>query len=314
MAQAKPIIIIAPAGSAAGLLWRALRENGAGQEPPPGLLAPLLHFGYWRKVYHAPYDHVLAAEAQRLFISKLPEGEADYVAACRAYADRLYAAGGDAPADAHSCYAGLLPLIAKVLPGARYLILTRNPVYGLYQALHGGEPRNGRTSGRMFRALEQEIRAVAWLQRERAVPAMVVRYADLVAEPNETLAAAGAHLGLDLLVTDAFRREVAVAKQERRAATQALAARDDERRAINAHVSALSERDCALYGYPYAVMWEEVSELLGRPMTPMGGPRRKSNRRRWLARQYQRAARIPSVRRYARKALLTADVLLRRQS
>ena len=34
--------------------------------PEPHLLTPLAHLGPWAKVDKAPYDHVLAAESQRL--------------------------------------------------------------------------------------------------------------------------------------------------------------------------------------------------------------------------------------------------------
>ena len=38
--------------------------------PEPHLLTPLAHLGVWDKVDQAPYDHVLAADAQKLFVNK----------------------------------------------------------------------------------------------------------------------------------------------------------------------------------------------------------------------------------------------------
>ena len=58
--------------------------------PEPHLMTPLAHLGVWDKVDKAPYDHILAAEAQKSFVAQLPNGEQDYWDACRAYCDILY--------------------------------------------------------------------------------------------------------------------------------------------------------------------------------------------------------------------------------
>ena len=58
--------------------------------PEPHVLTPLAHLGYYEAVDKAPYDHILAAESQRLFVDRLPGKEQDYIAACRAYCDVLY--------------------------------------------------------------------------------------------------------------------------------------------------------------------------------------------------------------------------------
>ena len=101
--------------------------------PEPHLLTPLAHLGVWDKVDKAPYDHILAAEAQRLFISKLPNGEQDYWEACRAYCDTLYGrylkgSGKAICLDKTPAYALILPFMMKVFPDAKYIVLTRHPL------------------------------------------------------------------------------------------------------------------------------------------------------------------------------------------
>ena len=51
--------------------------------PESHLLTPLAHLGVWDNVEKAPYDHVLAAESQNLFIDRLPGRQQDYWDACR---------------------------------------------------------------------------------------------------------------------------------------------------------------------------------------------------------------------------------------
>ncbi len=310
--QHQPIVLVLPPGERGTLLLGAFRESGFAVADPPGLLAPLLHLGYWRKVHHAAYDHILAAEAQRLFVSKLPEGEDDYVTACRAYACRLYGASDTRVADTDGSYAALLPLIARVLPDACYIVVTRNPVYGLYDTVRGGEQHFTPLIKRQAVRWRRDIRAVAWFLRARPVPALEVRYPDLLAEPAETFDAISQHIGQRLERSQTLREAIARAKNRRRAATQALAAKADVRREINEAVSAFCEADCTGYGYAYQEMWEDVSALIGRPMAPDAGSRRRGAMRRWIARGLQRAASRPGLKRVAQRALLTADVLLRK--
>src|SRR6185503_7386410 len=56
----------------------------------PHLLTPLAHLGYFDTVDAAPFDHLQAAQAAKELVAELPEGENDYLAACRAYVDLLY--------------------------------------------------------------------------------------------------------------------------------------------------------------------------------------------------------------------------------
>lgn len=157
--------------------------------PEPHLLTPLAHLGVWDKVDKAPYDHVLAAEAQKAFVQRLPGKEQDYWAACRAYADRLY--GGlvsDAPGrlvlDKTPAYALVAPFIEKVYPDARYIVLTRHPaaIFSSYaNSFFDGDYAAARAYNPI---LERYVPALAGVLRRNQVPLVHVPYEDLVQDPE----------------------------------------------------------------------------------------------------------------------------------
>lgn len=100
----------------------------------PHLVTPLAHLGYWASVQKAPYDPLNAEQAIREFVRDLPRGEADYLDALRAYLDTMYgrmlATRPDRRwfLDKTPAYALVLPFLRRIYPGARYIVLTRNPV------------------------------------------------------------------------------------------------------------------------------------------------------------------------------------------
>ena len=85
------LFVISSPRSGSPMLERMLESHSMIKGgPEPHLLTPLAHLGVWAKVDKAPYDHVLAAESQKLFVENLPNKEQDYWDACRAYFDTLY--------------------------------------------------------------------------------------------------------------------------------------------------------------------------------------------------------------------------------
>ena len=100
------IFIVSAPRSGSTLLMRILNAvPGIQGFPELHLLPPLAHLGLWRAVERAPYDALQAREAMQGLVGLLPGGEADYAAACRAYADALY--GG---------------LLASAPAGTRYIV------------------------------------------------------------------------------------------------------------------------------------------------------------------------------------------------
>jgi hypothetical protein len=200
--QDQLIFVIGPPRSGSTLLQRMLGSHSEiFTHPEPHLITPLAHLGYYDTVDKAPYDHINAAEAMRLFVQGLPRGEEDYLDALRAYADTLYgrmlATSGRARfLDKTPAYALVLPFLAKLYPHAKYVVLTRHPLavfssyansffQGDWQAAHDFNP-----------ILERYVPAMARFLRERPVPLTRVAYEDLVAAPEAELERLFAFLGL----------------------------------------------------------------------------------------------------------------------
>ena len=89
--ESKLIFVIGSPRSGSTLLQRMLSSHSSIFScPEPHIITPLAHLGYYETVEKAPYDHLRAVDAIRDFVSELPEGEEDYLDACRAYTDSLY--------------------------------------------------------------------------------------------------------------------------------------------------------------------------------------------------------------------------------
>lgn len=101
---------------------------------------PLAHLGFYRNVEKAPYDHVLAAGSQRLFVEQLPHGENDYVRACRAYCDVLYEkyaekTGAEVIVDASPDNVLAWKLLNKMYPSRPFVLIPQNPADSLARVL-----------------------------------------------------------------------------------------------------------------------------------------------------------------------------------
>lgn len=190
------LFIIGAPRSGTTMLGRMLSAHSmvqGGREPH--LLTPLAHLGVWGNVDRAPYDHVLAAESQRLFISRLPGGEAAFQDACRAYCDVLYGRYMEARRHSKSicldrtqAYSLILPFVQKVFPDAKYVVATRHPVAmfssyanshfgGDYQAAHAANP-----------IIERHVPALAAFMRHTGTSFIHVRYESLVRDPEACFA------------------------------------------------------------------------------------------------------------------------------
>jgi hypothetical protein len=183
------------------------RQNGPGSHseifthPEPHLITPLAHLGYFDTVDKAPYDHINAAEAMRLFVQGLPRGEEDYLDALRAYADTLYGrmlATSDRSRflDKTPAYALVLPFLAKLYPQAKYVVLTRHPL-AVFSSYANSFFHGDWEAARAFNPIcERYVPAMARFLRERPVPLAHVAYEDLVTDPEAQLERLFAFLGL----------------------------------------------------------------------------------------------------------------------
>jgi hypothetical protein len=302
--------------------------------PEPHLLTPLAHLGYYAKVDKAPYDAVLAAEAQREFVAALPRGEQDYIDACRAYCDTLYqrmlATKPEKQLflDKTPAYALVLDFIARVYPTAKYVVLTRHPLAvfssyaesffnGDYAAAHAYNP-----------ILERYVPAIARFLRARPVPIYHVVYEELVADPERLLAEIFAFIGVpnEPAAVEYGRQEPAApglgdpigVKQHSRPTTASvekwageIAASPDRVRLCRHMIERLDPADLAEWGHPIESLWRPL-EMAGSVPPPA---RKTLDRYRLerLAIVKLRALvqRRPLLRRWLGTVRLGADVLLR---
>jgi len=193
--ESRLLFVIGPPRSGSTLLMRMLSSHSAiYSRAEPHLLTPLAHLGYFDTVDAAPFDHLQAAQAAREFVAELPCGEADYLDACRAYADILYgrmlaARGAGKPLflDKTPANALVLPFVTKLYPRARYIVLTRHPaaIFSSYaDSFFDGDYEAAR---RFNPILNRYVPPMARLLRERPVPLVHVGYEQLVQHPAEEM-------------------------------------------------------------------------------------------------------------------------------
>ena len=170
--------------------------------PEPHMLTPLAYLGYHDTVEKAPYDHINAAKATREFVDALPRGEEDYLDALRSYTDRLYSGildGRDERyfMDKTPAYGLVLPFVTRLLPNAKYIVLTRHPMAilssyansffeGDYEAAYAFNP-----------IVHRYVPAIGKMLREKSVPFVHVRYEDVVSDPSSKLKGIFEHLDLE---------------------------------------------------------------------------------------------------------------------
>ncbi len=331
----KIIFVIGPPRSGSTLLARMIGGHSLIYgRPEPHLLTPLAHLGYYAKVDKAPYDAVLAAEAQREFVADLPRGEQDYLDACRAYCDTLYLRMlATKPEkrlflDKTPAYGLILDFIARVYPAAKYVVLTRHPLAvfssyaesffnGDYAAAHAYNP-----------IVERYVPAIAKFLRERRVPIYHVVYESLVADPERILGEIFAFLGVpnEPQAVEYGRHEPTAAdlgdpigvQQHARPTTASIdkwaveiASAPDRLRLSREIIGRLDPADLALWGHPAETIWQPL-EAAG----PAAKPRRKVLDRYRLERMLivklrALVQRQPLLRRCLGTVRLGADVLLR---
>lgn len=305
--------------------------------PEPHLLTPLAHLGVWANVEKAPYDHVLAVDAQKLFIEQLPNGERDYWRACRAYCDVLYegflaGSGKDIALDKTPAYALVLPFIAKVFPDAKYVVLTRHPIATFSSFANSFFDGRYDVAQEYNPLLNRYVPAIADFLRQDEVPYFHVRYEDLVQDPEFHMRRMYEYIGVPFeeATIDYGSAPEAAEKREglgdpigveqhSRPSTASMhkwvdELRTDEtkRRFMEGIIGQLDPADLDTIGYPAESIWQPMLEAEGTPAKP-GKPRLSRYRiQRKLIIGLRKAAQSNKLfRGLLTKVRLAADVLLR---
>ena len=305
--------------------------------PEPHLLTPLAHLGVWDKVDKAPYDHVLAAESQRLFIQNLPEKEQDYWDACRAYCDVLYGrylgtTGKSVCLDKTPAYGLVLPFMMKVFPDAKYVVLTRHPLATFSSFANSFFDGDYQTAQDYNPLLNRYVPALASFLRQTRVPHIHVRYEDLVKEPEMWMERIYEHIGVpfekDTIDYGSKSKgegerkglgDPIGVKQHSRPTTASvkkwvedLAADESKLRLMQTIVDQLAPEDLETLGYPLDTLWQPFEEARGATVAPK---KQKLSRYRLQRKAIVKLRAVAQkgglVGKALKKIQLTCDVLLR---
>jgi len=301
--QERLLFVISPPRAGSTLLQRMLGSHSQiFTYPEPHLITPLAYLGYYDLVDKAPYDHINAAEAIKMFVSGLPHAEADYLDAVRAYTDTLYGrmlapSGKRYFLDKTPAYALVLPFLTRLYPHAHYVVLTRHPVAvtssyansffdGDWQAAHNFNP-----------IAKRYVPAIARLLAAPPAHLCHVRYEQLTRQPELELRRIFAFLGLehepnavnygehfsgvvkgrgDPLTVHTQSRPVqtSLARWKAELATDAI-----KRELAHDIIATLVPEDVERWGYAQSALLKEIAAIVpaapSRAETPTRSPRRK---------------------------------------
>jgi len=268
--------------------------------PEPHLLTPLAHLGYYGYAEKASYDPFQAHQAAREYVGDLPNREADYVDALRAYCDILYGrmlepSGKRFFVDKTPAYALVLPFVKKVYPNARYVVLTRHP-FAIFSSYAKSFFDDDWAAAQKFNPiLERYVPALAAFVREHAGTGGCyhVRYEQLVAEPETTSRELCAYAGMTFTpeMIDYGSKKMEVGglgdpigvDKDTRPNTKSIdkwangvagnQARIDLLQGILAR---LDDADLATFGYTRESVWDALKEV-----SPAEGERAKRTAKKW---------------------------------
>jgi len=288
--QDQLIFVVSPPRAGSTLLQRMLGAHPAiFTHPEPHLITPLAHLGYHDRVDAAPYDHINAAEAIRSFVEELPNGEADYLDALRAYADTMYGrmlsqAQAQDPKlqlflDKTPAYALVLPFLAKLYPHAKYVVLTRHPLAVFSSYANSFYAGDWEAAHRFNPVIERYIPAMARFLDERPVALSQVAYEHMVAEPESALERLFAYLGLEndpdavnyqkSDMKEGMGDPINVQKRSRPEAggehkwAEELAADSRKRALAEQMIAKVSDDDLAAWGYTRESLWAPLAAAGG---------------------------------------------------
>lgn len=335
----KMLFIIGSPRSGTTLLERMLSSHSQIQGgPEPHLLTPLAHLGVWDKVDKASYDHVLAAEAQRLFVAELPHQEQDYWDACRAYCDILYgrylaSKGSKAIClDKTPAYALILPFMMKVFPDAKYVVLTRHPLAAFSSFANSFFDGDYQVAQNYNPLLNRYVPAIAKFLRQETVPFIHVRYEDMVKAPEQWLEKIYSYIGVP------FEREtidygqkapdeqkdkglgdpLGVKKHTRPTTSsikkwvEELAGDPAKLSMMQGIINQLDPADLTTLGYPLAELWRPLEQAGSGSITPQReGFNRYKLQRKLIVQARAQAQKPGAFRNLLKKTQLACDVLLR---
>lgn len=310
--------------------------------PEPHIMTPLAHLGVWAKVDKAPYDHILSAESQKLFVESLPNKEQDYWDACRAYCDVLYGrylatSNKTICLDKTPAYALVCPFLTKVFPDAKYVALTRHPL-AMFSSYANSFFDGDYTLAHNFNPIILTyVPALAQFVRQEEVEHFHVRYEDLVKDPETWMERIYGYIGVP------FEKETinygqgggeAGGQPERKGLGDPIGVKQHSRpttksvkkwveellsepsrlELMRRVIAQVDPEDLKTIGYPIETLWKPLEEAESKPVT-VKKPKLDRYRieRKMIIALRRRAQKGGLFRKLLKKAQLTCDVLLREQ-
>lgn len=332
------LFVISSPRSGSTMLERMLESHSQIKGgPEPHLLTPLAHLGVWDNVEKAPYDHVLAAESQKMFVDGLPNGDADYWEACRAYCDVLYGRWMESSEkticlDKTPAYGLILSFMAKVFPDAKFVVLTRHPLATFSSFANSFFDGDYEVAQNYNPLLNRYVPAIAKFLGQNDVPFVHVRYEDLVSDPEASMKAIYEYIGVDFeadtIDYGSHQRDEAAEKglgdpigvqQHSRPTTDSVTKWVEELSADKAKlslmkgiISQLDPKDLETIGYPEESLWQPLHDAAGKTFAPKKQAMSRYRLQRKViikVRGLAQSSRL--VRGLLKKIRLAADVLLR---
>ncbi len=335
----KMLFIIGSPRSGTTLLERMLSAHSMIQGgPEPHLLTPLAHLGFWAKVDKAPYDHVLAAEAQRLFVAELPNQAQDYWDACRAYCDVLYGrylankGQKEICLDKTPAYALILPFMMKVFPEAKYVVLTRHPLAAFSSFANSFFDGDYQVAQNYNPLLNRYVPAIASFLRQDSVRFIHVGYENLVQDPEHWLQKIYEYIGVPFeRKTIEYGQQAPEAskekglgdplgvKQHSRPTTASIDKWAEELAGdplkltfMQNIINQLDPADLSTIGYPLETLWQPLEAAAGQTGKPQPSQfNRYKFQRKVIITARAQAQKDGLFRNLLKKVQLACDILLR---
>jgi hypothetical protein len=330
------IFLIGPPRSGSTLLMRVLNATSAiWSRSEPHLMGPLAHLGFYDNVDRAAFDEIQAAQGVREFVGDLPNGEADYLDALRAYADTMYgrmlatSKGNERYfLDKTPANALILPFLGKLYPRAKYIVLTRHPAAIFASFAESFFDGDYAAAAAFNPVIERYVPAMAQFLRQSEVPFVHVKYEELVTAPEDTLQRICAYLEIPFEpeALDYRRKEVAgaglgdpvgVRKHARPVSSSKdtwaseLAANRDRFEIVARQVANCEPADLATWGYPLDSLWKAMEEADPAAWKPRKIEMDRFQRQRMLLRWLRRTAKNTPLGSVLQKMRFGANVLLR---
>ena len=332
------LFVISSPRSGSTMLERILESHSAIQGGPEShLLTPLAHLGVWDKVDKAPYDHVLAAESQKLFVEQLPNGEQDYWDACRAYCDILYGrwmenSGKNICLDKTPAYGLILPFLMKVFPDAKYVVLTRHPLATFSSFANSFFDGDYQVAQKYNPLLNRYVPALAKFLEQDELPFIHVKYEDLVKNPEMWMGKIYDHIGIpfekETIDYGSHSRDESAEKglgdpigvqQHSRPSTGSVKkwveelGRDSNKLSLmQTIIGQLDPADLDTIGYPVDSLWKALEDAEGQSFSPKKQPMSRYRLKREVIIKVRGLAQSSGAfRGLLKKIRLAADVLLR---